>query len=216
MILMTGSKMKVILQKWIQIAIGCFITAGGLLLLKHSEIVTGGTAGLSLSLSPLLGTSFHLLFVLLNLPFFLFSYFYMGKSFTFKTIFAIAILTAITSIDTYLPHFVVPPIIGSIAGGALIGAGISTLFRNGASLGGATLLAVYLHKKHDINPGKTNFLFDFVVILTSLAAYSIASGLLSILSIAVTSVVISLFKRKIKPIPSAATIQPAPVTTTQS
>ncbi|MCR2807258.1 YitT family protein [Paenibacillus soyae] len=198
MLLLTGSKMKVMMQKWLQIVIGCFITAGGLLLLQHSGVVTGGTAGLSLSLAPLLGISFPVLFALLNLPFFLFSYFYMGKSFTFKTILAIVILTSMSSLSALLPDFVLPSVVGAIGGGVLIGVGISTLFRNGASLGGATLLAVYLHKKHGVNPGKTNFVFDFIVILTSLAAFSIVSGLLSVLSIAVTSVVISLMKRKIK------------------
>lgn len=211
MLLMTGSKMKVIMQKWLQIAIGCLITASGLLLLRHAGIVTGGTAGLSLSLAPLLGGSFPILFALLNLPFFLFSYFYMGKAFTVKTIIAIAILTAMTSVDTLLPGFVLPPLAGAIAGGILIGIGITALFRNGASLGGATLLALYLHKRHGMNPGKTNFLFDFIVVLTSLASLSLLNGLISALSIAVTSVILSLLKRKImqKSSPSAKSSQNA-------
>ncbi|MEK3883858.1 YitT family protein [Paenibacillus sp. PL2-23] len=196
MLLLTGTKMKVILRKWIQTVIGCFLTAGGLIILQHSGIVTGGTAGLSLGLAPLLGLPFPLLFTLLNLPFFLFAYMYMGKTFTCKTILAILLLTAFTSVDVFLPNVALPAIPGAIAGGLLIGAGVSTLFRSGASLGGATLLALYLHKKYGINPGKSNFIFDVAVILTSLAAYSMVSGLLSILSIGVTSFILSLLKRR--------------------
>ncbi|WP_339206432.1 YitT family protein [Paenibacillus sp. FSL K6-3182] len=189
-------KMKGNIRKWLHIAAGCFVTAGGLVILKHSHIVTGGTAGLSLSLSPQLQVSFHYLFLLLNLPFLIFSYFYMGKSFTFKTIGAIALLSSLSAINDILPAFTIPPLIGAIVGGLFIGAGITALFRNGASLGGATILAIYLHKKHGVNAGITNFAFDFLVVLTSLSVFSIKSGLYSALSIAVTSAFLSFYKRR--------------------
>lgn len=190
------SKMKENMIKWLHIAIGCFVTAGGLIILKHSHIVTGGTAGLSLSLSPLLHVPFHYLFALLNLPFFIFSYFYMGKSFTFKTIVAITLLTFLSAINDLLPAFSIPPLIGSIVGGVFIGAGITALFRNGASLGGATILAIYLHKKHDVNPGITNFVFDLIVVLISFSVFSLSSGLFSALSIAITSAFLSFYKKR--------------------
>jgi uncharacterized membrane-anchored protein YitT (DUF2179 family) len=196
MIRKSDNKVKENIRKWLHFAIGCFVTAGGLIILKHSHIVTGGTAGLSLSLSPLLHVQFHYLFALLNLPFFVFSYFYMGKSFTFKTILAIALLSLLSAMDNILPSFTIPSLVGAIVGGAFIGAGITALFRNGASLGGATILAIYLHKKHGINPGMTNFAFDLLVVLTSLSALPLTSGLFSALSIAVTSGILSFYKRR--------------------
>jgi len=197
MLLLSGYKVKASVQKWLHIAVGCFVTAGGLLLLKHSGVVTGGTAGLALSLSPMLDIPFHYMFALLNLPFFIFSYFYMGRSFTFTTIVAIAMLTGLSSLDSLLPAFTVPALPGAIIGGVFIGFGLIGLFRNGASLGGATILALYLHRKHGINPGKSNFAFDFIVITSSLFAYSLTSGLISVLSIAVTSTVLALLRRRL-------------------
>ncbi|WP_191296887.1 YitT family protein [Paenibacillus sp. PL91] len=196
MIRKSDIKVKENINKWLHFAIGCFVTAGGLIILKHSHIVTGGTAGLSLSLSPLLHVQFHYLFALLNLPFFVFSYFYMGKSFTIKTILAIALLSLISAMDNILPSFMIPSLVGAIVGGAFVGAGLTALFRNGASLGGATILAIYLHKKHGINPGMTNFVFDLLVVLTSLSVLPLTSGLFSALSIAVTSGVLSFYKRR--------------------
>ncbi|MDQ8736230.1 YitT family protein [Paenibacillus sp. LHD-38] len=196
MIQKSGSKMKENIRNWLHIAIGCFVNASGLIMLKHSEIVTGGTAGLSLSLSSLLHVQFHYIFALINLPFFIFSYFYMGRSFTAKTILSIAFLSLFSGADGALPAFSIPPLIGAIAGGAFIGAGLITLFRNDASLGGATILAVYLHKRYGINPGKTNFSFDLMVVLTSLSVFSLTSGLFSALSIAVTSGMLSFYKRR--------------------
>ena len=106
-------------------------------------------------------------------------------------------LTGLSSLDSVLPAFTIPALPGAIIGGAFIGVGLIGLFRNGASLGGATILALYLHRKHGINPGKSNFIFDFIVIASSLFAYSLTSGLISVLSIAVTSTVLALFKRKL-------------------
>ncbi|WP_082198385.1 YitT family protein [Bacillus sp. FJAT-26390] len=196
MIRKSDNKVKENMRKWLHFAIGCFVTTGGLVILKHSGIVTGGTAGLSLSLSPLLQVPFHYLFVLLNLPFFIFSYFYMGKSFTFKTVLAIALLSLFSALNGLLPAFAIPSLIGAIVGGVFIGVGITALFRNGASLGGATILAVYLHREHDINPGITNFGFDLLVVLTSLSIFSLTSGLYSAISIAVTSAILSFYKRR--------------------
>lgn len=190
------NKMKDMLQKWLHIAIGCFVTAGGLMILKHSHIVTGGTAGLSLSLSPLLHVRFHYLFTLLNLPFFMFSFFYMGKSFTVKTMLAIGLVSALSALDSALPAFAIPSLIGAVVGGAFIGAGIAVLFRNGASLGGATILAIYVHHRYGINPGKTNLAFDLLVVITSLFVFPLASGLISALSIAVTAGFLSFYKRR--------------------
>ncbi|WP_054026185.1 YitT family protein [Bacillus sp. FJAT-28004] len=196
MIRRSDNKMKENINKWLHIAIGCFVTTGGLIILKHSHIVTGGTAGLSLSLSPLLQVSFHYLFVLLNLPFLIFSYFYMGKSFTFNSIVAIALLSSLSAVNDILPAFTIPSLIGSIVGGVFIGAGITALFRNGASLGGATILAIYLQKRYNVNPGMTNFVFDLLVVISSLSVFSLQSGLLSALSIAVTSAYLSFYKRR--------------------
>ncbi|MGR7947380.1 YitT family protein [Paenibacillus sp. M.A.Huq-81] len=196
--------MKASLQKWLQIAIGCFVTAGGVIILKHSAVVTGGTAGLSLSISPMLDIPFHFMFALLNLPFFIFSFYSMGKAFTIRTIISIAILTSLTSLDALLPDFSIPTWIGTIVGGAFIGVGLIGLFRNGASLGGVTIICVYLHKKYGINPGKSNFVFDFIVIVMSLVTYSLVSGVYSVLSIAVTSAILAAYKKnKLKPASSA-------------
>lgn len=188
--------MKELGQQWLHIALACVVTATGLIVLKHAHIVTGGTAGLSLSLSYLFHMQFHYMFILLNIPFLLFSYFKLGRSFTLRTIIAISLLSAMTSIDNLLPAFVILPIIGSIVGGILIGVGISALFKNGASFGGSTILALFMQKKYQLDPGKTNFAFDFLVVLTSFSAISLSKGLVSIVSIAVTSSLISFFKSR--------------------
>lgn len=199
-------------REWLFIALGCVVTAAGLALLKHARIVTGGTAGLSLSLSYLLHMKLPVLFMLINLPFFVFSWSKMGRSFTLRTIAAIGLLSGLSALEELLPGYAVPALSGSVAGGAIIGIGVCMLFKNGASLGGSTILALYLHRRYGRDPGKTGFAFDFAVVLTSLSAIPLGGTLVSALSIAVTGTVVSLYKGRLSaprrpasgPAPSAA------------
>jgi uncharacterized membrane-anchored protein YitT (DUF2179 family) len=177
---------------------GCTIVGLGLILLHHSHLVTGGTAGLSLSLSYLFGVSFPVVFLLVNLPFYVFSLINMGGKFTVSTISAVTLLSGITYIDHFLPHFAIPAIIGAVFGGIVIGAGLVLLFLSGSSLGGATILAVSCQKKYGWDPGKVNFSFDFVVVCTSIFSVGIVNALYSFLSILILGLVISLAKNRIR------------------
>ncbi|RXJ04098.1 YitT family protein [Anaerobacillus alkaliphilus] len=185
------------LKKLLLIFLGCAITSFGVILLQHSNVVTGGTAGLSLSASYLFGLPFAVLFFIINLPFYIFSVLRMGWKFTLSTVFAVTTLSVMTGVDQWLPHFTLPMWFGAIAGGFVIGIGLSLLFINGASLGGFNILALFLQKRYGSNPGKTTLIFDAVVVLTSIVTIGFVRGLFSIISIAVTAKVISYFKNQI-------------------
>lgn len=185
------------MKKAVEIFLGCLLTSIGVILLKHSNIVTGGTAGLSLSVTYFFNLPFAMIFFLVNIPFYIFSFFRMGWKFTLSTVISVSILTLLTGMDQWLPHFSLPIWIGAILGGFLIGKGLSSLFMNGSSLGGANILALFLQKRFNFNPGTTNFLFDTLVILSSIYVVGLARGLCSILSIAVTAKVIGYYKNDI-------------------
>ena len=146
----------------------CLMTSAGVLTLRHSQVLTGGTAGLSLSLSYLFHSSFAIIFFLINIPFYIFSLIRMGIKFTLSTVFAVTVLTLFTGADHWLPPVSVSPLAGAICGGALIGLGLSLMFYHQASLGGANILALFLQKRCGWNPGAVNFLFDFGVVLAGI------------------------------------------------
>lgn len=180
------------------IVLGCFLTSVGASILHHAHVLTGGTAGLSLIMSYLSNIPFGVVFFLINIPFYVLSVMNMGWNFTLSTILSVTLLSAMTvGMDWILPSFSIPMSIGAVTGGVIIGFGLSTLFMNRASLGGFNILALILQKRRNWNPGIINFILDFVVV--SLGFYSIGfwQGLLSILSIAITSSIISHFKNKI-------------------
>jgi uncharacterized membrane-anchored protein YitT (DUF2179 family) len=181
----------------LKVLLGCVIVGVGIIIIHHAHLVTGGTAGLSLSLSYALKIPFSIAFFFVNLPFYILSFIRMGKNFTLSTILAISILSGVTYVDRWLPKFAVAPALGAVFGGLIIGCGVVVLFLTGSSLGGATILALYLQKKVNWDPGKVNFTFDFFVVCTSFFIVGIVDGLYSLLSVFLLGCVISWSKNKI-------------------
>ncbi|MDU2063613.1 MAG: YitT family protein [Sporomusaceae bacterium] len=184
-------------QKIIHIFIGCMISTVGILLLKHSHLVTGGAPGFALSISYLVGMPFSVAFILANLPFYILSVFRMGWNFTLSTLLAACLLSVMTEVDRSLTDFVVPNLVGAILGGGFAGLGLSYLFWNGASLGGVNILVLYLNRRFGWNPGKLTFICDFMIVLFGCSVIGTEKGLYSLLSIMAVSGVINYFKEKI-------------------
>ncbi|WP_445491416.1 YitT family protein [Niallia sp. 03133] len=185
------------MKKIASILLGCFVLSIGVLILRHSHLITGGTVGLSLSFSYIVNLPFTYLFFLVNIPFYIFSFIQMGWKFTVSTIFAVTALSLITSVDQLLPAFSITPLAGAVIGGIINGFGLSILFLNKASLGGSNILALFLQKKCKWNPGKTNFVFDCIVVISGIYFMGLVKGIISIISIAFTSSIISFYKKKI-------------------
>ncbi|WP_026174377.1 YitT family protein [Effusibacillus pohliae] len=199
------------MSRIINVILGCMIVSLGVILLHHSHLVTGGTAGLALSLTYLSGIPFSAMFFLINIPFYALSILRMGWGFTLSTVFAVTILSFITGLEQWLPDFTLSPLIGGAAAGIVIGLGLSLILLNRASLGGANILALYLQKKLGWDPGKINFLFDFAVVLSGIYSVGWWHGLCSILSIYLIGKIVSSFKHRIaaKHAPSSPVTPPS-------
>lgn len=177
------------------IILGCFITGVGTILLQHAHLVVGGTAGLSLSLSYLFHLPFSLVFFIVNIPFYIFAVLRMGWNFTIATFFAITTMSCITGgMEWWLADYTLAPWIGTVAGGGLAGLGLSILFINQSSLGGANILALYLEKKYCWNPGFTNFIFDGIVVLLGVYSAGLLKGIYSVITVVIISAVIGRLK----------------------
>ncbi|UTR09817.1 YitT family protein [Evansella sp. LMS18] len=185
------------MQKILNMILGCLIVSLGIFILQSSEIITGGTAGLALSLAYTASASFALMFLFINIPFYVLAFFKLGWKFTISTIFAVTLLSGMSEIVQLLPAATVHPLAGAVIGGTVIGLGLSLLFMNGSSLGGANILSLFLQQKYGWDPGRTLFIFDFLVILTGLYSVGIIRGIYSVISVIFISLIISYFKSKI-------------------
>lgn len=185
------------MKRVIYILLGCFITGIGTIFLQYSHLVIGGTAGLSLSLSYLLQLPFSLLFFMINIPFYLFSIWRMGWNFTLVTFFAVTAMVVVTAgIESEVAHFTPDSWVGAVVGGGLCGIGLTILFSNKASLGGANILALYLEEKYGWNPGLSNFVFDAVVVAGGIYSAGLLKGIYSVVAVLLIASIISLLKRR--------------------
>lgn len=145
-----------------------FITLG-LTLLHQANLVTGGMAGVALLLSYLVPLSPGTLFTLVNLPFFLLAWRWMGRSFAIKTIIA---NVAITLMAAGMPHVLaigwLSPLYAAMFGGTIIGFGILALARHGAGVGGIGVVALGLHRTRGWNAGRTQLMADILILGLSL------------------------------------------------
>ncbi len=182
---------------YLKILIYSFLTAIGVIVLHHARLVTGGTGGLSLSVTYLTGVPFYAVFFVMNLPFYLISFKGIGPTFTLRTVLAVTWMSLSTGIDSLLPSIPIPPILGAPIAGTLIGLGVSGVFLNQSSLGGFNILAMYCLKRFGWKPGTVNFFFDFLAVASGFYSVGAWHGILSVLSIFITARIINYNKNKI-------------------
>lgn len=152
------------------ISVGVLFAATGLLLLQAAGLITGGVAGIALLASYMTGQPVGMLFLLINIPFFLFGYVFMGPRFTIKSLLGSALIMALLKL---MPNGLVighiHPMVAAFGGGTFCGMGILALARHGAGLGGTGIVTLWLQKKCAINAGRTQVMIDSVILLVALA-----------------------------------------------
>ncbi|ESQ90345.1 membrane protein [Asticcacaulis sp. AC460] len=177
-------------------AIGCSFVVLGIIFLKSAGLVTGGVAGIALLVSYVVPLPVGVLFMLINIPFFLFAWPAMGKRFMIKTVIvnlAIMGLASLAPLMFTLSN--VNPLFAALFGGTIIGMGILALARHSAGAGGTGVLALYLQKTKGINAGKTQMLCDALILSASILVLNWQQVGLSLLSAAAMSGVMLGFHR---------------------
>ncbi|CAM3433223.1 YitT family protein [Paracidovorax anthurii] len=148
---------------------GTLFVAMALMLLGQAGLLIGGTAGVAFLLHYLTDVSFGKLFFVVNLPFYWFAWTRMGREFTVKTFLSVALLSVLTEMFPHVMHVdYLNPVFAAVLGGLLLGTGGLFLARHRSSLGGATVVALYLQNRHGIRAGKAQLAIDCTVLLLAL------------------------------------------------
>jgi uncharacterized membrane-anchored protein YitT (DUF2179 family) len=169
---------------------GTLFVSLALILFAQVGLLTGGTAGAAFVLHYATGVSLGKLFFVINLPFYWFAWTRMGREFTIKTFVSIALLSVLTEFSPQL--FAIDrihPAYAAILGGALLGSGCLFLARHRASLGGATIVSLYLQKAKGWRAGKVQMAMDCVIVLLALTVVDVERVAYSVLA----AVVMNLF-----------------------
>lgn len=156
-----------------------------------SKIIDGGITGISMILSTLLNSELALFVVLINIPFVILALQKLGKRFVIATLYSILIFAAgVTLFDgCFHGACVIPDLelfLASVFGGLILGAGVGLVIRNGASLDGTEILAIYITRKMAFSVGEiimfinffiftvAGFVYDWQHALYSIVAYFVA------------------------------------------
>ncbi|MFG6447050.1 YitT family protein [Roseateles sp. BYS180W] len=172
---------------------GVLFVSLAMILFAQVGLLTGGTAGAAFVLHYATGIGLGKLFFLINLPFYWFAWVRMGREFTLKTFVAVGVLSLATE---YSPQLFaierIHPAYAAVLGGLLLGSGCLFLARHRASLGGATIVSLYLQQARGWRAGKVQMVMDGTILLSALSvvsperlAYSVLAAVVMNLFIAV-------------------------------
>ncbi len=153
------------LEDVLGLAIGLFLASLGLFLLHEVGAVTGGTAGLSLLLSYAMSVPFGVLFIVINLPFFVLALLQKGWAFTARSLAAVVVVALVTPLHgRWLGVASIDEVYAVVAGNVLAGMGLLALFRHGASLGGFSALAFIVQERLGWRAGYVQMTLDVLVV----------------------------------------------------
>jgi uncharacterized membrane-anchored protein YitT (DUF2179 family) len=151
------------------IIVGVLFVVVGIVLLQAAQLITGGVAGIALLTSYVSGLSVGTLFMMINVPFFLFGYLFMGARFTIKSLAGSALIMGLLKVMPFvLVIDRIHPAVAALGGGTFCGMGILALARHGAGVGGTGIVTLWLQKQYNINAGRTQVMIDSVILLLAL------------------------------------------------
>ncbi|TYR79924.1 YitT family protein [Priestia megaterium] len=168
---MKGLKLKNILF----ILIGSAIFAFGLVNFNmQNNLAEGGFTGITLLLFFLFNIDPSYSNLALNIPLFFVGWKLLGRTSFYYTILGVVSLSVFLWIFQRFP--INMPLqedmtLAALFAGVFIGVGLGIIFRYGGTTGGVDIIARLVQKYVGWNMGKTMFLFDFIVIGTSLIYY---------------------------------------------
>lgn len=167
------------------------------LILLPNDAIDYGTAGVAIIISKLSGLPLSLCVTLVFFPFIIAGAVVLGRKFTVKA--ALGSLVYIIGLDIFeeIPFVISTEHFLAVAfGGALLGAGLALILRNGGCIDGSEILANIVIKKLSDKTGRNYsmtpilLLFNALVYLTVFVVIDVTAALLSLLVYVVATAVI--------------------------
>ncbi|WP_445490960.1 YitT family protein [Niallia sp. 03133] len=141
--------------RYILLMVGASLAAVAIeLFLVPNTIIDGGIIGISLIINYITDFSFGILVLVINLPFLFAGYKYIGKNFCISSLFSIIVLGIVESSLHHFEALTTEPLLATVFGGLLLGAGVGLVIRNSGALDGTEILGILLSKKIPFSVGE--------------------------------------------------------------
>lgn len=165
------------LWRWVKditlIVAGIFTAAFGLeSFLLPNGFIDGGATGIALLVAGTTQVPLGLGILLVNIPFVVLGYTFLGRRFAVKIALAILGLAIVIS-TVHFPVVTHEKLLVAVFGGFFLGAGIGLSIRGGAVLDGTEVLAIFMSRKFRTTIG------DFIIVI-NIVIFSAAAYLLSV------------------------------------
>lgn len=154
-------------RKVLWLLLGCAIAAFSIkIFFIPNNLIDGGTVGLAMIGSRLVGTQWlPLLILCTSLPFVFYAFKIIGRSFVFHTLISIGLFALCLFL---MPHVFHSPFHGDplevvVIGGGILGVGIGIIIRSGACLDGTEILGLIANRKWGFTVGQIIFFCNIIV-----------------------------------------------------
>lgn len=184
------------LVKYFFVLIGSAVYAVGFEFFMYpNSIVSGGVTGVAMIINYFTALPVGVLTIVLNVPLFVFAWRAFGKELMIGSLVGMAVSSAF--VDLFAVTGIVltdDPMLASIIGGAIKGAGLGVIYYMGATTGGVDIIAKILRRSlPQINFGTIILLLDvFVITVYALILGNYESAMYSIIAMFVVSKVVDL------------------------
>ena len=176
---------------YLQILAGSLVAAAAYpAFLVPNNIAPGGLTGVATILNFLFHWPVGTVSLLLNIPLFIIGYRAMGRIFAFRSLIATVLFSILIDILPIRPVST-DPLLGTLFGGVVLGAGLGLILRGGATTGGSDMVARMVHRRLPfISVGMFLFAVDCLVVLGAAVAIGTEQALYAFINIYVCSKVI--------------------------
>ncbi|MEO2075662.1 MAG: YitT family protein [Bacillus sp. (in: firmicutes)] len=166
---------------------GCSIFCGAMLVaislqlfLVENYVIDGGVIGISIILSHITRQEVGLYLLLLNTPFFIIGYSYLGKRFLALSLFAILVLSVGTYVLEPFPAITHNPLLVIILGGMILGLGVGITIRYGGCLDGTEVIAILFSKRSPFSIGQYILFLNFFIFSSSVFIFGLREAIYSL------------------------------------
>lgn len=186
--------MKKEIVKYITFVFGIILYAFAFnLFYSPYNMIIGGSTGLSLIFREWVGISPSLFVAIVSYTLIIFSFIYLGKETTFKTIVGTILYPIFLEITN---HFIIyfdtelsSMLLVAIYGGAFIGIANGIMLKTGYTTGGFNIIYQILNKYLKIPIGKSILFVNAVILLLGVYVFGIANLLYSIIALYISSII---------------------------
>jgi uncharacterized membrane-anchored protein YitT (DUF2179 family) len=190
------SRMRRIISKYALITLGSVIYAIGFqYFMFPNQIVSGGLTGIAMILNRFTNWPVGMMILVMNTPLFLIAWRHFGLDYLIGSLVGTAVSSVCVDVLA-MTSFVATddPMLGSIIGGVIKGAGMGMIYYVGASTGGVDIVAKMLRQRYpQINFGTIVLMIDVVIVVAyAFVLNQFQSAMYSLIGMYVVSKVVDL------------------------